>query len=101
MFNMGLAYICKKFDVILHQFPDDLERTFFYIIGQLVPEKDDGVGHFLPAVNVFNMGLPEDIQRRLCLTWAYICKKTFNSFLNKTIRRSSKQSTYMYLYFIL
>jgi hypothetical protein len=37
----------------------------FYIIGQLVPEEDDGVGHFLPAVNVFNMGPPED--KRWCL----------------------------------
>jgi hypothetical protein len=42
------------------------------------PPEDDGVGHFLPAGNVFNMGPPEDIHRRL--TWAYVCKKLSSRF---------------------
>jgi hypothetical protein len=63
----------NKFDVILHQFPDDLERTFLHNRTAGCPSKT--MCHFLPAVTVFNMGLPEHIHRRLCLTWAYICKK--------------------------
>jgi hypothetical protein len=64
----------KQVDVILYQFPDHLKRTFLHNRTAGSPRKDDGVGCFLPAVNVFNMGPPEDIHWRLCLTWAYICK---------------------------
>jgi hypothetical protein len=44
-----------------------LGMNFFTLSDSWFPEEDDGVGHFLPAVKVFNMRLPEDIHQRLCL----------------------------------
>jgi hypothetical protein len=44
---------------------------------------------------------PEDIHRRLRLTLGLCMLKTFNSSLNKTIRRSSKHYIYVFIFYIV
>jgi hypothetical protein len=54
--------------------------NFFTLSDSWFPEEDDGVGHFLPAVNVFNMGPPEDIHRRLWFNTGLYIKKFLTRF---------------------
>jgi hypothetical protein len=66
------AYKCKKLSTRFVPVSGPLGTIFLTSSDSWFHKEDDGVGHFLLAVTVFNMGPPEDIHWRLCLTWAYM-----------------------------